>query len=121
MVSLFDQWTFRQSVLLEPGEKSIVPRLHRLQVHWTGDERDAPVAERNEVIQRFVNPLRIIDPNVRAMSAAGAGIHENGGDISSRQLGDQARVGFGSHDGHAVYLAFHHAPYAAGHALRVVI
>jgi len=63
----------------ESGEESGAPYPYRLQVHWPRNECNSPVVQGKKVIQSFVNPLGIIDTNVRAVSAVGASVHKTVG------------------------------------------
>ena len=79
------------------------------------------MVERKKMLHGFVNALGVIDANVGAVQAGFAGVHEHGGDVAAGQFGHQRRVGFRSHDGHAIDFAFHHAPDASRHPLGIVI
>src|ERR1700730_3317582 len=121
MASLFDQRPLGESARFEPGDESRVPYSSRLQVHGTGNERNSSMVQRKKMLQSLMNALGVIDTNICTVGASFAGIHEYRGDVSTCQLRYQRRVGFRSHNGHAVYLAFNHAPYASRHPLRIVI
>ena len=48
--------------------------------------------QRKQMLQSFVNALGIVDANVGAVRTGLAGVHENGGDISTGQLGHQRGI-----------------------------
>ncbi len=122
MVSLFDELASGlDTSRLHAGDESIQSSLRGLQVKRSGDKSDPAVIQGEQMLQRFLNSLTVVDADICAARAVFAGVHEYGGNVAPRQLHKERRVCFGGHDGRAVYLTFYHAPNAFSHALWFVI
>ena len=73
------------------------------------------------MLQPFLNPLLVININVRAEWAVFAGVHEHGRNVSPRQLDQQCRIRLRGHDCRAIHFALDHPADALRHASGLVV
>jgi len=122
MVTFFDELAADiDSARFHASDVGVETALSRLQVERTCDESDSAVVQGKEVLQSFLNALRVIDADVCALRGVYAGVHKNGGNVAAGEFGKHGGIGFRGHDGGTVDFAFEHPANALGHALRLVV